>query len=104
MLPPIQVPPQEFFTPFLLSFASETVLPPFPFLRASSLYRIRHILPTETSPLLHMCLGSWTTHLWSLVGGLVSGSSQGSRLVDTVGLPMGLPPPLAPSILPITLL
>ena len=38
----------------------------------------------------------------SLVGCLVSGSSQGSRLVDTVGLPMGLPSPSAPSALPLT--
>jgi hypothetical protein len=30
-------------------------------------------------------------HVCSLVGGSVSGSSQGSRLVDTVGLLVGLP-------------
>jgi hypothetical protein len=42
--------------------------------------------PTEArqgSPLSHMC----RAHVCSLVGSLVSGSSQESGLVDTVGLP-----------------
>jgi hypothetical protein len=39
------------------------------------------------------------THACSLVGGSVSGSSQGSGSVDTVGLPMALPSPSAPSVL-----
>jgi hypothetical protein len=45
----------------------------------------------------------WTSPCMFFGGGLVSGSSQGSRLVDTVGLPMGLPSSSAPSILPLTL-
>lgn len=43
--------------------------------------------------------GNGPAHLWSLVGGLVSRSSQESGLVDAIGLFMGLPSPLAPSIL-----
>ena len=39
----------------------------------------------------------------SLVGGSVSGSSHGSWLVDTVGLPVELPSLRGPSILPLTL-
>jgi hypothetical protein len=41
--------------------------------------------------------------VYSLVGDSVSGSSQGSRLVDTVGLPVGLSSASALSILPLTL-
>jgi hypothetical protein len=39
----------------------------------------------------------------TVYGGLVSGSSQRSRLADTVGLPMRLQSPLAPSVLLLTL-
>lgn len=110
-------PSKSFFTPPPFAFErvlthlspSPTYLPtsPFPFLGASSLYRIRHILSTEVredSTLLHICLGVGATDLpicvlW-LVAYLVFGSSQGSGLVDTVGFPMGLPNPSAPSILP----
>ena len=48
---------------------------------ASSLYRIRPLRP-DKAVLCFLCV-------CSLVGGLVSGSSQGSRWVDTVGFPMG---------------
>ena len=43
-----------------------------------------------------------TSQFMLLVGVSVSGSSQGSGLVDTVGLPMGLPFPSVPSVLPLT--
>jgi len=56
--------------------------------------------------LLHMCecggsLG--LAHVCSLVGGSVSERPQGSRLVDSVGLPVPFLSPLGPSILPPTL-
>ena len=59
--------------------------------------------PTEArqgSLLVHMCQGLRPVCVYSLVGGLISGSNQGSRLVDTVGLPMGLSSHSVPSILP----
>jgi hypothetical protein len=62
--------------------------------------------PTEArqgSSLLHMCQGHGPAYVCSLVGGLVSGSSEGSGLVDIVVLPLGLPSPSVPSILPLTL-
>jgi hypothetical protein len=55
------------------------------------------------SPLLHTCLGPGPAPLCSMVGGSFSGSSPGSRLVDTVGLPVGLPSPSRPSTLHLTL-
>jgi hypothetical protein len=42
-------------------------------------------------------------HVYSLVGGLVSGSSQGSGLIDSVSLPKGLPFPSVSSVFPLTL-
>jgi hypothetical protein len=42
-------------------------------------------------------------HVFSLVGVSVSGSSQESRLVDTLGLPGGLPFPSGPSNVTLTL-
>jgi hypothetical protein len=42
-------------------------------------------------------------HMYYLVGGLVPGSSGGSRLVEVVVLPMGLKTPSAPSVLPLNL-
>jgi hypothetical protein len=59
---------------------------------------------SQDSPLLLMCQGLGTSPVCSLVGSLVSGSSQGSRLVDIVGFPMGLPSSSVPSVLPLTLL
>ena len=62
--------------------------------------------PTEARqgiPLLHMCQGHQNSSVFPLAGGLVFGSSQGSRLVDTVVLPMGLSSLSAPSSLPLTL-
>ena len=62
--------------------------------------------PTEArqgSPLLHMCWGHRPAYVCPLLFGLVSGSSEGSRLVDTVVLPMGLPALSAPSDHPLIL-
>jgi hypothetical protein len=57
-------------------------------------------LRPDQAVLCYICVsGHGPAHVCSLVGGLVSGSSQGSRLVDTIGLPMGLPSSSAPSIL-----
>ena len=52
-------------------------------LGASSATEVR-----QGNSLLHMCMGPLSpASVWSLDSGSVSGSSQGSRLVDTVGLP-----------------
>lgn len=40
-----------------------------------------------------------SAHVCYLIGGSVSESSQGSRLIDSVGLPVGVPSPSGPSIL-----
>jgi hypothetical protein len=54
--------------------------------------------------LCYICaMGHRPAHACSLVGGLVSESSEGSVLVDTVVLPMEPPSPSAPSTLPLTL-
>ena len=56
----------------------------------------------EKTILCYIC--SWS-HVYSLVGGLVSGSSGGGGgvwLIDIVVLPMRLQKPLAPSVLPLT--
>lgn len=70
------------------------------------------VLPTSSpSPLpLRRCSsphqtssfpGAWGWGLWtSLVGGLGSGSTLGSRFLETTGLPMGSPSPSASSNLP----
>ena len=50
--------------------------------------------------LLRMCQVLDLPHTCSLIGGLVSGSPQGSTLVDSVGLPEKSPSPSGPSILP----
>ena len=71
-------------------------------LAPASLSRIRHIIShwgqTRQSSAVYLCSGEGGC---CLVGGSVSGSSQGSRLVETAGLPMGLPSPSSPSILPL---
>ena len=47
--------------------------------------------------LCYLCSGGHKpAHVCSLVGGLVSGSSEGFGLVDIVVLPMGLPSPFSP--------
>ena len=53
-----------------------------------------HLLPLRPDPtvLCCICVGSLgLARLCCLVGGSVSERSQGSRLVETAGLPMGLP-------------
>jgi hypothetical protein len=50
--------------------------------------------------LLHMCQRPCSSQWCSLVGGSVSDSFQGYRLVNSVGLPVGFPPPSRLSILP----
>jgi hypothetical protein len=58
-------------------------------------------LGPDKAVLCFICAGGHgPAHVCSLV---VSGSSEGSRLVDTVGLPMGLPSPPTPSVLSLTL-
>ena len=100
---PLPVPPPSVL--HLLHFSFQRVLPPpppqaSPFPGASSVYRTRH---TDKAALCYIFAGGLgPACVCALVGGLVSGSSQGSRLVDTVGLPMGLPSPSAPSALPLT--
>jgi hypothetical protein len=56
---------------------------------------------------LYICInvrvGLGSDHVCSLVGGSVSGSPQGSRLCDSVGLPVEFLSPLGSSVLPATL-
>jgi hypothetical protein len=51
-------------------------------------------LRPDKAVLCYICAkGHRLAHVCSYLGGLVSGSFQGSRLVDTIVLPMYLPPP-----------
>ena len=59
---------------------------------------VGHPHKDQTAHWLHMYRGNPC-----VLGGLVSGSPQGSRLVDSVGLPVEFLSPLGPSILPPTL-
>ena len=62
------------------------------------------VLVTSSTNDARQCTPSHVqAHVSSLVGGLLSGSSQGSGVVETVGLPIWLPSPSAPSILPLTI-
>ena len=59
--------------------------------------------PTE-AVLCYICVGVLgLVYACSLVGGLVSGSSKGYRLVDTNGFPKAFPSISIPSILPLIL-
>jgi hypothetical protein len=58
-----------------------------------------HPLMSDKAILCYIC--SWS-HVYSLVGSLVPGSSGGFWLVDIVVLPMGLQIPSAPSVLSLT--
>ena len=108
MVPSSQPLLEEFFSPSLLPFTSERESPcrhP-PSLGHQVSTRLGTSSPTEArqgSPSATYVPGTSGQPICSLVGGLVSRCSEGSRLVDTVGLPMGLPFPSAPSILPLTL-
>ena len=102
MLPPLLVPTPQGLYPTHHPVASEKVLthpPNHPPLGMEFLQDLEHSFPlrldmTVLCNLCARCCGP--THVCFLVGGLVSGSSQGSGVVDTVGLPMGLPSPSAP--------
>lgn len=119
-LPTSQLPLQEFFIPspsplplkgnskphpYLLplpyTHSSPPTTPTSFFSRSSSLYRIRHIIPSEADQavLCYISPGATNQPICSLVPGLVSWSNQGSKLDDTVVLPMGL---LSSSLLPLT--
>jgi hypothetical protein len=75
------LPMRGYFSTHLLTHQ----LPPNPHLLPSPLgHQVSAGLdassPTEArqgSPLLHMCLEPWNSHVCSLVGGLSSGSSEG---------------------------
>jgi hypothetical protein len=95
--PPPSPPQCSFLHPPFPSFSERVPLPQIsPLSKVSSLYRIKCILShwgRLGSPLLHMCPGLGPAHVYSLVGSLVYGSSQESRLVETVSLSIGLPSP-----------
>jgi hypothetical protein len=84
----------QFLIPFLLPITSKRVLPV-----ASSLYRIRHIFShwgqTRQFSANHVLEAA---SICFLVGRSVSGSSLGSWLVQTAGLPMGSTTPSDSSI------
>ena len=60
-----------------------------------------HLLPLSPDQAVLCCIyvrGLLSAGIYCLVGGSVSERSQGSRIVDTAGLPMGkLPPQLLPA-------
>jgi hypothetical protein len=63
-------------------------------------------LHEDQADIFYICVWVWgarSTHVYSLIGGSVSGSLKGFRLVDSVGLLMEFLSPLCPSILPPTL-
>lgn len=67
-------------------------------------YRIWSILSLDNVVLCYICSsGHGPPHSFSLVGGLISGNSEGSGIVDTVVIPLGLQHPSAPSIFPLIL-
>jgi hypothetical protein len=102
-LPPLPVPPPTVPHPIT---PSREVPPrgsshalPSPFPDVSSLSRVRHIFPhwgqtRQSSPIYVLTGGLRPARVCCLVGDSVSGSSLGSRLVETSGLPMGSCPPL----------
>jgi hypothetical protein len=107
MLPHSQYHLPEFFlpSPFQLPLTL-CPPPPYPPSLEPQVYSIRNISSTvarQGSPLPLMCWGGLRlSQVCSLVDGLVSRCSEGSRLVDTVGFSMGLPSSSAPSIFPLT--
>jgi hypothetical protein len=114
--PSSRCPLQEFFhhlpSPLPLSRCFPSPLPytstpshctPLPW-GIKSLQDYVHLLPLrlDKAVLCYICARG-PSQVCSLVGGSVSESSQRSRIVDTVFLPMELPSPSTPSILPLTL-
>ena len=76
-----------------------------PFWCITSLKAQVHPLPLrpDKAVLCYSVRSLGPTCVHSLIDGLVSGSSQGSKLVDIVGLLMGSSSPSVPLILPLTL-
>ena len=124
ILPLLLAPTPRVFTTFPLPFASRGQCPPplpspihpLPAHPSSPHYPssgqqfstelgIYHLpVKPDKAVLCYICArGHGPIQICSLVGGLVFGSFQGSRLVDNVSLPMGLLPLSAPSMLPLTL-
>lgn len=106
MLPPFY--PHRVSIPTPPPFASERVDPSWvsPHPDTLSLCRIRPILwlGQDKAGLCYMCAGDLVpAWVCAFIGGSVSGSSQGSRLVDTVSFPVGFPFSSGTSILPLTL-
>ena len=78
---------EDFFPLSTLPFASERLSPPCrhpAMLEHQVSTRLGSSSPSEAKSLR-------LVYVFSLVGSLGSGNSQGSKLVDTVGPPMGLP-------------
>lgn len=76
-----------------ITFPHLSPTPYSPFLGINSLQDQTHPiwLRPDKEVLCYVCAkGHQPAHVCSLVDDLISGSSQGSKLVDTVGLPMGL--------------
>ena len=71
----------------------------------SILYRVRHIFSHSGQKRQSVLCYIWAMEQPCLifVGGLVSGSSKGSRLLDTVAVLIGLPFLSVPSVLPLIL-
>ena len=101
-------PLPQCFIPFFLLLVSKRMLlhqQACPSLRPQVLSRIRHIFShggqTRQSSAMYVYIrGLRRALICCLVGSSVSGSSQGSRLVKTAGLPIRSPSPFAPFVLP----
>jgi hypothetical protein len=76
----------------------------FSYTGASNLHKTKglssHWCPTRPSVATYVAGAMGPSHVYSLVGGLVSGSPW-VWLIDIVVLPMGLQTPSAPSVLPL---
>jgi hypothetical protein len=106
----LPAPPGPIFSSHSSFLFSPRGAPPTPyqpsfFPGVSSLSRIRHIFShwgqTRQFTAVDAPGSLWPAYVWYLVGDSVSGSSMGSRLVETAGFPMRLPSPSAPTILPL---
>ena len=99
-LPSSQPALPKFLNPFPPSLDSKRMPPPpvrplYPWgLKSPGL--VSCLLPLRPDHALRCCIsvgGLISTGVCCLFGGSVSERSQGSRLVETAGLPMGSPPP-----------
>ena len=101
----LQVAPPRIIHPIPLLFTFEKAPPSFGFPLPYGIQSLQDestpLLPrADKAVLCYIC--SWElqpAHVCSLFSGLISGSSQGSRLVDSVDFPIGLPSPSVPSVL-----